>query len=232
LWFYQGSQYLLELHMRVSFSRKIMLRILSALAVSSILAVGFGCGFISCLHLKSSASAAIQREYLVQAGDASAAVRVEVIAALRAFQGGYIRRDPKELDSFMHRLFPEHDDVLVLGTDAGEWVRGQHAVTEFIGHDWEKWGDFRFAVDDSVVWSSGDVAWIASVGTVSAQGVDRPLRFSAILTRHGGDWFFRQLNFQWDDRTPRTKDLLQVSTYLRLFRLVVHQLRSAPYEPR
>jgi hypothetical protein len=145
-----------------------------------------------------------------------------VTAALKAFQDGYIKRDPKELDSFMRRVFPEDDDILLLGADEGEWVRGHRAVAEFIGNDWSQWGDFRFAVDDSIVWSSGDVAWIASVGAVHDQQVDRPLRFSAILTRHGNDWLFRQVNFQWDARDPRPGDVLRASTYLRLVRLVLH----------
>jgi len=149
---------------------------------------------------------------------------------LRAFQEGYIRRDPKELDSFMNRLFPANDDILLLGTDADEWVRGYSAVAEFIRADWLKWGDFRFAVDDSIVWSTGDVAWIASVGVVHGGRADRPLRFSAILTRQGRNWVFRQVHFQWDDRDPRSSDILRASTYLKLFRMMLQHLRGTAQE--
>ena len=201
-------------------------RILLALAVALLTVGGFAFGFVSCLHLKSVASSDLRHQYLLQTGDAPASVRAEVLAALRAFQEGYIRRDPKQLDSFMHRLFPENDDILLLGTDADEWVRGYRPVGEFIREDWLKWGDFRFAVDDSIVWSAGDVAWIASVGVVHGQGADRPLRFSAILTRHGHNWVFRQVHFQWDDRDPRPSDLLHASTYLKLGRLVLRHIRG------
>ena len=214
--------------MIVSSTPKTMPWIVSALAGGLLMAGGFAFGFVACLHLKSFASDDLRRQYLLQHGDAPALVRAKVIVALKAFQDGYIRRDPKELDSFVHRLFPDNDEILLLGTDAGEWVRGHQAVADFIGNDWAKWGDFRFAVDDTVVWSSGDVAWIASVGAVN----ERPLRFSAILTRQGNDWLFRQVNFQWDDRTPRARDLLRASTYLRLFRLIVHRFRSTADEPR
>ena len=81
-------------------------------------------------------------------------MRAGVLAALTDFQKGYVKRDPKELDAFMNRLFPKKDDILLLGTDAGEWARGYPAVGEFIRADWMNLGDFRFAVDDSVVWSS------------------------------------------------------------------------------
>jgi len=63
-------------------------------------------------------------------------VRAEVLAALGVFQDGYIKRDPKKLDSFMDSLFPESDDILLLGTDADEWARGRRAVADFIRTDW------------------------------------------------------------------------------------------------
>ena len=214
---------LYEANVTVGLTRK---RVLLALAAVLLMVGGFAFGFVSCLHLKSVTSSDLRHQYLLQTGDAPASVRAEVLVALRAFQEGYIRRDPKELDSFMYRLFPENDDILLLGTDAGEWVRGYRPVAEFIRTDWLKWGDFRFAVDDSIIWSSGDVAWIASVGVVHEQRSDRPLRFSAILTRNGNNWLFRQVHFQRDDRGPSPSDVLRASTYLELVRLVLQHIRG------
>jgi SnoaL-like domain len=191
-------------------------RIFSVLTIALFVLAAFTFGFVASLHLKSAVSSDLRKQYLLQAGDAPLSVRVGVLAALRDFQEGYVKRDPKELDSFMNRLFPKEDDILLLGTDAGEWARGYPAVGEFIRADWMNWGDFRFAVDDSVVWSSGDVAWIASIGAVHEHGSDRPLRFSAILTRNGGIWVFREVHFQWDDRDPSPADLLRASTHLKL----------------
>jgi hypothetical protein len=54
------------------------------------------------------------KQYLLQAGDAPLSVRVGVLAALRDFQEGYVKRNPKELDSFMNRPFPKKDDILPL----------------------------------------------------------------------------------------------------------------------
>ena len=200
-------------------------RILYALVIALFVLGAFTFGFVSSLHLKSAVSSDLRKQYLLQAGDTPLSVRAGVLAALTDFQEGYIKRDPKELDSFMNRLFPKNDDILLLGTDAGEWTRGYPAVGEFIRTDWREWGDFRFAVDDSIVWSSGEVAWIASVGAVHEHGSDRPLRFSAILTRNGNRWLFRQVHFQWDDRDPGAADLLRPSTHLKLGKWVFQYLR-------
>ena len=201
-------------------------RVLFGLSTALLIVGCFACGFVSSLHLKSNAARDLRHRYLTQKGNAPASVRAEVLGALRAFENGYVRRDPQELDSFMSRLFPEDEDILLLGTDADEWVRGYRAVGQFIREDWLKWGDFRFDVDDSVVWSSGDVAWIASVGVLRAHRSERALRFSAILTRKGRNWLFRQVHFQWDDRDPRAADLLRLSTHLKLATSVLRYVRG------
>jgi hypothetical protein len=202
-------------------------RVYSALAAVVLVFGGFAMGFIACLHLKSAASSEARQQYLHPPGDAPPPVRAEVLTALRAFQNGYVKRDPNDLDSFMSRLFPKRDDVLVLGTDSGEWVRGYPAAAKFIRSDWLGWGDFRFDVDDSIIWSSGDVAWIASVGAVHSTGGDRPLRFSAVLTRDEDRWVFREVSFQWDDRDPSPAAILQPDTYLRLARLAYRHVRNS-----
>jgi hypothetical protein len=194
-------------------------RIFPVLVAVLLVAGGFAFGFIASLHLKSSASREARRGYLQQAGDAPPEVRAGVITALRAFQDGYIKRDPKNLDAFMNQLFAKNGDVLIQGPNAAEWARGYPAATEFIRKDWQDWGDFRFAADDSVVWSSGDVAWVATVGAVRSRKSDHPLRLSAILTRCGDRWVFRELHFQLDERDASPADILQPATYLRLARL-------------
>jgi ketosteroid isomerase-like protein len=205
------------------FNRKTLL---SVLTVVLLVLGAFTFGFVSSLHLKSSESAELGKQYLLPKGDAPPSVRGEVQATLRDFQEGYVKRDPQELDSFMNRLFSKADDVLLLGTDAGEWARGYPAVAAFIKTDWLEWGDFRFSANDSIIWSSGDVAWIASVGTVRGHGSDRPVRFSAILARNGSSWQFRQLHFQWDDRDASAADLLRLSTYQELAKWLLQRTRQ------
>lgn len=201
-------------------------RILSALTIALFVLGAFTFGFVSSLHLRSAVSSDFLKPYLLQAGDAPPSVRAGVLAALTDFQEGYVKRDPKELNAFMNRLFSKNDDILVLGTNAGEWARGYPAVGEFIRRDWLYWGDFRFAVDDSIVWSSGDVAWMASIGAVHKNGWDRPLRFSAILTRQGNRWLFRQVDFQWEHRNPSPADLLRPNMDLDLVKWVLRLTRD------
>ena len=178
----------------------------------------FAGGFLSCLHLKAAPSEAMRAQELTTPGDAPAAVRTGVLASLQAFQEGYLRRDPQAIDAFMSGLFPRDQDVLVLGTDGGtfEWIRGYDRAAQFIKSDWQGWGDFRFDVDHALVWSRGDVAWVASLGSVRNGRHERPVRFTAILTRNGDRWLFRQVHFQWDDDDPHDRDVLNPRTYARI----------------
>ena len=183
-------------------------RLASLLAASLLALGGVTLCFAAYKHLKTVAASELSAQYLSQAGDAPPEVQQGVRVALHDFQDGYTRRDRSNIDSFMTRLFEKNDDILIIGTDHSEWARGYSSAAQFIKTDWSNWGDFRFAVDDSIICSSGDVAWVASVGTVRTEGVDRPVRFSAILTRNGDHWLFRQVHFQWEDRPASAASLL------------------------
>jgi len=205
--------------------RKPGKNVLVALAAFFLLCTGYALGFIACVHSKSAAPNKIRAQQSTPAGDAPPDVRTGVLASLRAFQDGYVQRDPNRLDSFMDRLFPKTADVLVLGTEGGnaEWVRGDTAVAQFIKTDWQQWGDVRLNVDDSLIWSSGDTAWVASLGSVRFPSSERPIRFTAVLTRNKDHWLFRQIQFQWDDDEPGTSDLLHLRTWLAPVRRSFHR---------
>lgn len=194
-----------------------------SVAATLLLLCGFAAGFLACVSLRGSSHQKAVSLQLLQPADTPAAVRAGVLDSLRAFQDGYIRRDPRNLDSFTSRLFPQDADVLILGTEGGtaEWVRGYPSAARFIARDWREWGDFRFDVDHSLVWSGGDVAWVASVGSVRFDRSYRPVRFTAIMTHDGDHWVFRQLQFQWDESNPDAGDILHLRTYLRLAHLAL-----------
>jgi SnoaL-like domain len=202
-------------------SRLIQKRIAIVLAALLLAFGSFAFGFISRSHVKTEVQTDVRKKYLAQQGNATPVERSEVLATLREFQEGYVKRDPKAVNTFMDRLFVNGEDVLLMGTDSGEWARGYPAVAEFIKRDWIGWGDFRFAVEDSLVWCTGDVAWIVSLGSERGRVTERPVRFSAILARNGGTWHFRQVHFQWDDSDPGAASLLQTRTYSTLFRWVL-----------
>lgn len=198
-------------------SLRANLRIVLIMTLSALLAFGcFASGFLTCLRLKRTHVAAPPGRELSSAGNAPAVVRAGVLESLRLFQEGYVKRDPANLIPFTQRLFPKDGDILILGMDSGEseWARGTAHAARFIERDWRQWGDFRFDVDHSMIWSSGNVAWAASLGTVRTGDSVEPVRFTAILTRDQAGWVFRQVHFQLDDGyAPSLSDLARPSTY-------------------
>jgi hypothetical protein len=147
-------------------------------------------------------------------GDAQEPVRAEVLASIRAFQSGYTKRDPAILPTFMEQLFPKDQDILVLGTDSGEWIEGYARVGDFIAGDWRGWGDVRLDVDNAMVSADNDVAWVTTMGTVGSGSLTtRAIRFAAVLTRSNGRWLFRHIQFQWDDRAETLAELIRRSIH-------------------
>lgn len=95
----------------------------------------------------------------------------EVRRVLQAFQDGYTTRDTAQLPEFMG-LFVDDDDLEVIGTGAtregeGEWCLGPEAVRSLIESDWKYWGDLRIDVAGARIHVRGNVAWVATRGTVT-----------------------------------------------------------------
>lgn len=95
----------------------------------------------------------------------------EVRQLLQKFQDGYSKRDTSLLESFM-QLFGPDAELEVIGTNAvkpgeGEWCKGTSAVRDLIAGDWEHWGDVVYDVQGANIFVQGDVAWIATSGTVN-----------------------------------------------------------------
>lgn len=208
--------------------RKLFLRSKAVIfcAVALLAIVSFFAGFVACLHLKST-----REQSLLSAGNAPAAVRSMVLQDLERLQDAYSRRDPAQLPSLMDAVFPRDGDILILGTDGGEWIRDSVHAGQFIAADWQYWGDLRMDVDHAAVWSSGDVAWLATIGTVRFGARLRPLRVTAILTREQNKWVFRQMHFQWDDKDAAKQDLLRPRSYVRLLEEAWTTVLSRRFEP-
>ncbi len=150
--------------------------------------------------------------YLGRKGDAQEPVRGEVLVPLRAFQAGYTKRDPAMIPAFMDELFPKDQDILVLGTDSGEWIEGYQRVGDFIANDWRHWGDVQLEVDNAMISAANDVAWVTTIGTVGTPAsTKRAIRFAAVLTRSNDRWLFRHIQFQWDDGPESLSELLRRS---------------------
>ena len=187
-------------------SRRVVIGLVAGVSIVSLL-FGFVAGWVGSRRLVVGSRVQPDPASLSSKGDASGSVRTGVTLALRDFQQGYSKRDPAQLGEFMRRLFPNDEEILICGTDPGEWIQGRESAQRFIGGDWAGWGDLRLNVDDARISSSGDDAWLATTGTVSA----RPIRFLAVLHRANDRWLFRQIQFQWDASPVSLSDLLRPS---------------------
>lgn len=89
---------------------------------------------------------------------------------LQQFQDGYTRRDVAAIQEF-RELFVSDDDIELIGTGAietgdDEWCLGIDASCDLVQNDWEGWGDLTLDVEDARIHVLGDVAWLATTGTV------------------------------------------------------------------
>ena len=92
---------------------------------------------------------------------------------LQKFQDGYERRDITRLAEF-RGLFVRDDDLEMIGTGAvepggDEWCLGLDAACGLIENDWEGWGDLTLDVGDARIHVLGDVAWLATTGSVAIE---------------------------------------------------------------
>ncbi len=140
------------------------------------------------------------RSYPYGTGSASASERSEILETLELFQNGYAARDQALLDDFMGRLFSA-DNTTILGTMPREICVGFDQAADLVRTDWQSWGDCLFDLENVQISSSGEVAWIATVGFVRfdlSRFLVLPLRLSGILVREDGIWRFQHLQFQFD----------------------------------
>jgi hypothetical protein len=184
--------------------------------VCGVAVFGFIAGWIANGRLIFSNETIVEASLVSRHGDAPSMTRADVMRAMNVFQAGYDRRDVRLLDGFMTRLFPREGEVLLLGTESNEWIHGFDDVKTVIRHDWVDWADLRLDLDDCQVSAAGDVAWVATRGYVYGDVSKRPVRFSATLERKNGEWKFRQLQYQYEDRHAVLRDFVQVGHFAQL----------------
>jgi len=136
----------------------------------------------------------------VSMGNASENARSEIIQQLNAFQNGYVQRDTSHLEPFMEQLF-SRDNILVLGTQPGERLSSFKRVKHLVYSDWKAFGDCRFLMNSAHVSTSGNVAWISTIGYVDldiSRFLILPLRLSAVMVKENDLWRFQYMQFQFD----------------------------------
>ena len=113
----------------------------------------------------------------------------QVVLALERFQEGYTRRDPARLGAFMD-LFCDDAELEVIGTGAvapgeGEWCLGPEAARRLVENDWEGWGDLEIDVEGARIHVLGDVAWLATTGTVTDAETEEQSIADSLERLHG-----------------------------------------------
>jgi hypothetical protein len=139
-------------------------------------------------------------EYIYAYGNAPDSIRSEILQQLAKFQDGYTKRDTDQVEPFMEGLFSQ-DNLLVLGTMPDEIYIGHEAVSDLIYADWNAWGDCTFLMDNAHISSSGNVAWISTIGFVNfdvPSFLTLPLRLSGVLVKENLTWNFQYMQFQFD----------------------------------
>jgi len=139
-------------------------------------------------------------QFLYDKGNASPAIRAEIMEQLELFQEGYDKRDTSILESYMDQLFSK-ENILILGTMPGEIYSGFVAAADLVSSDWLIWGDVHMLVESSNISASDSVAWFSMIGHVvfdMSSWLDLPLRVSGIMVQEDQGWKFQQLQFQFD----------------------------------
>jgi hypothetical protein len=93
-------------------------------------------------------------------------VKNELMEILNIFQAGYIKRDVNNIDNFMDAMFDKNENVVIVGTGAGEWCIGYEEAKEIFLSDWEYWGDLRINPSEASIIPIGDTAIIYTTGTI------------------------------------------------------------------
>ena len=138
--------------------------------------------------------------FLYDQGNASPAIRAEIMEQLEVFQEGYEKRDTSILESYMEQLF-SRENMLILGTMPGEIYSGYVEAADLVSSDWLLWGDVYMLVESSNISASDSVAWFSMIGHVEfdmSSLLDLPLRVSGVMVREDEGWKFQQLQFQFD----------------------------------
>ncbi len=138
--------------------------------------------------------------FIFSNGNAPDSVRSEIVEQLHKFQDGYTHRDTGQLRPFMEQLFSQ-ENILVLGTMPNEILIGQDKVSKLVLSDWKSWGDCTFLMDNAHISTSGNVAWISTIGYVEfdmSRFLVLPLRLSAVLVKEDLTWKFQYMQFQFD----------------------------------
>lgn len=141
-------------------------------------------------------------------------LKSELTSVLERFREGYIKRDLSSIDAFMDALFEKNDDIVIIGTGNGEWCLGYEEAKEIFLSDWEYWGDLRIVIDNALMDSDGDTAWILTEASLSH------------TFKSGDETYSRYLGFvkSFFDETPSGKAVSSKAKLSEISYMLCHLL--------
>jgi ketosteroid isomerase-like protein len=98
---------------------------------------------------------------------------------------------------FIERLMSHQDGLLVIGTDPEEWWTGYENVIAIFKEQMEEMGSgFSIVPGDLQAFVEGTVGWVADRAKLClSNGIEIPIRLTAILHRENGGWKLVQRHF-------------------------------------
>lgn len=118
-------------------------------------------------------------------------VRTQIYEVLERFNELVSAKNPQVLAEFA-----PGDEVLLIGSDAGEIATGSQAIESFFARIFARDAAFFWEWDRIDVSHAGDLAWFFADGRVilsTAKGRQMsPYRMTGVLKRHGEQWLWMQ----------------------------------------
>ena len=123
--------------------------------------------------------------------NSDAEIRSQVREVLTRFNGLVSTKNPQVLAEFA-----PGDEILLIGSDAGEVARGRREVQAFFERIFASELSFSWEWDRLDVSQAGELAWFFAEGlvilTTAHEQRKAPYRISGVLERHGERWLWRQ----------------------------------------
>lgn len=123
--------------------------------------------------------------------DSEVEIRSQIGEVLQRFNDLVSTRNPQVLGEFA-----PGDDILLIGSDAGEVARGSQEVSAFFTRIFSRDSTFSWEWDRIDISHAGNLAWLFVEGrVVISDGNEQrklPYRMSGVLEHQGERWLWRQ----------------------------------------
>ena len=100
----------------------------------------------------------------------------------------YERFSSGDMVSFVKRCYSQHDGVLAIGTDPGEWFEGYESIMKVYSQMPDGSG-LKIKAGDVKAYSEGTVGWVADISAfVLPDGREIPFRHTIVFHKENDEW--------------------------------------------